>query len=140
MKEKDGIVDCPQQQVILYVEKEDGKYEPLQTGSYLTKNFLDDYQLKHRHLEESLKQKIQRGEASPVYYYMVLEDLTISELSARAGIRKGKVKKHLEAGNFNAIPQETLQVYSDVFNITIQDMLNLLVQGPDDTVDTKTNS
>jgi hypothetical protein len=140
MKEKEGIVDCPQQQVILYVEKEDGKYEPLQTGSYLTKNFLDDYQLKRRHLEESLKQKVQRGEASPVYYYMVLEDLTISELSARAGIRKGKVKKHLEARHFNAIPQETLQVYSDVFNITIQDMLNLLVQCPDDTVDTKTNS
>lgn len=140
MKEKDGIVDCPQQQVILYVEKEDGKYEPLQTGSYLTKNFLDDYQLKRRHLKESLKQKVQRGEASPVYYYMVLEDLTISELSARAGIRKGKVRKHLEARNFNTIPQETLQVYSDVFNITIQDMLNLLVQGQDETVDSKTNS
>ena len=40
MKEKDGIIDCPQQQLILYVEKEDGTYEPLQTGSYLTKNSL----------------------------------------------------------------------------------------------------
>ena len=28
MKEKDSIIDCPQQQVILYVEKEDGKYHP----------------------------------------------------------------------------------------------------------------
>jgi len=57
MKEKDGTIDCPQQQVILYVEKEDGKYEPIQTGSYLTKNFLDDYEMKRHHLEESLKKK-----------------------------------------------------------------------------------
>lgn len=140
MKEKDGFIDCPQQQVILYVEKEDGKYEPMQTGSYITKNFLDDYELKRRHLEESLKKQVLSGEASPIYYYMVLEDLTISELAARAGIRKGKVKKHLEATNFNAIPQETLQVYADVFNITIADMLKLLVANADDSVNTNTGS
>jgi hypothetical protein len=126
MKEKDSIIDCPQQQVILYVEKEDGKYEPIQTGSYLTKNFLDDYKLKRFHLEETLKKQVQSGAISPIYYYMVLEDLTISELSSRTGIRKGKVKKHLAADNFTSIPQKTLQLYSDVFNITIPDMLILL--------------
>jgi hypothetical protein len=140
MKEKDGFIDCPQQQVILYVEKEDGKYEPMQTGSYITKNFLDDYELKRRHLEESLKKQVLSGEVSPIYYYMVLEDLTLSELAARAGIRKGKVKKHLEAAHFSAIPQETLQVYADVFNITIADMLKLLVANADDSVNTNTGS
>jgi len=140
MKEKDGTIDCPQQQVILYVEKEDGKYEPIQTGSYITKNFLDDYELKRRHLKESLKKQVQSGEVSPIYYYMVLEDLTISELASRAGIRKGKVKKHLEAAHFNAIPQETLQLYADVFNITIQDMLNLLIANSGDPTNTNTGS
>ena len=132
MKEKDGIIDCPQQQVILYVEKEDGKYEPMQTGSYITKNFLDDYELKRRHLEESLKKQVLSGEVSPVYYFMVLEELTLSELAARAGIRKGKVKKHLEAKHFNSIPRETLQNYADVFNTTVPDMLKLLVPAIDD--------
>ena len=42
MKEKDGFAECPEQQVILYVEKEDGKYEAMQTGSYLSANYLDD--------------------------------------------------------------------------------------------------
>jgi hypothetical protein len=140
MKEKDGTIDCPQQQVILYVEKEDGKYEPIQTGSYLTKNFLDDYELKRRHLEESLKNQILSGEVSPVYYFMILEDLTLSELAARAGIRKGKVKKHLEASHFTEIPQETLQVYADVFNIAIKDMLDLLVTTPGDAAHTNTGS
>jgi hypothetical protein len=128
MKEKDGTIDCPEQQVILFVEKEDGKYEPIQTGSYITKNFLDDYELKRRHLEESLQKQVLSGDVSPVYYYMVLEELTLSELSARAGIRKGKVKKHLEGIHFNSISQETLQMYADVFNITVPDMMKLLVK------------
>ena len=140
MKEKDGFIDCPQQQVILYVEKEDGKYEPIQTGSYLTKNYLDDYELKRRHLEESLKKQVLSGEVSPIYYYMVLEELTLSELGARAGIRKGRVKKHLEAAHFNSIPRETLQLYADVFNITVPDMLKILVAKPDDSVNTNTVS
>jgi len=140
MKEKDGTIDCPQQQVILFVEKEDGKYEPIQTGSYLTKNFLDDYELKRRHLEESLKKQVLAGEVSPIYYYMVLEDLTLSELASRAGIRKGKVKKHLETNHFSDIPQETLQLYADVFNITVQDMFKILVVTSADSTNTNTGS
>ncbi|MGA2823357.1 MAG: hypothetical protein ABSE72_07495 [Bacteroidales bacterium] len=140
MKEKEGIIDCPQQQVILYVEKEDGKYEPMQTGSYITKNFLDDYEMKRNHLKESLKKQVLSGEVSPIYYYMVLEDLTLSELSARARIRKGRVKKHLEASHFNTIPQETLQVYADVFNITVPDILKLLSADTDGSTNTNTGS
>lgn len=139
MKEKDGIIDCPQQQLILYVEKEDGKYEPMQTGSYITKNFLDDYEMKRHHLEESLKKQVHSGEVSPIYYYMVLEDLTLSELAARAGIRKGKVKKHLEAAHFSSIPQNTLQLYADVFNIEVSNMLKLLDE-PADTAQPNTDS
>ena len=137
MKEKDGIIDCPQQQVILYVEKEDGKYEPMQTGSYITKNFLDDYEQKRRHLEESLKKQVLSGEVSPVYYFMVLEDLTLSELAARAGIRKGKVKKHLEARHFSEIPAETLQVYADVFNTTVPEIEKLLLPPADNSTEPK---
>ena len=125
MKEKDGTIDCPQQQLILFVEKEDGKYEPVQTGSYLTKNFLDDYELKRHHLEESLKKQIASGEVSPVYYFMVLEELTLSELAARAGMRKGKVRKHLQGSEFSSLTQDILQKYADVFNVTVPEMLNL---------------
>ena len=65
MKEKDVIIDCPEQQVILYVEKEDGKYEPMQTGSYITKNYLDDYEMKRHHLEESLKKQVLSARSVP---------------------------------------------------------------------------
>jgi hypothetical protein len=129
MKEKDGYIDCPQQQVILYVEKDDGNYGPIQTGSYITRNFLDDYELKRKHLEENLRNKIQNKEVSPIYYYMVLEDLTISELAARVNLRKAKVKKHLEYGFYNSIKTELLNQYADVFNVSVDDLNILLNRG-----------
>jgi hypothetical protein len=131
MKEKDGYIDCPEQQVILYVEKEDGEFGPMQTGSYLTRNFLEDYEEKRKHLENSLKAKISSREVSPIYYYMVLEDLTLSELAARVGIRKGKVRKHLEYNSFNSINEEVLKKYADVFNVKVQEM-DLLMKSKND--------
>jgi hypothetical protein len=129
MKEKDGYIDCPEQQVILYVEKEDGKYGPIQTGSYITRNFLDDYELKRKHLEENLRNQIQKKEISPIHYYMVLEDLTISELAARVKLRKAKVRKHLEYGSFSSIKSEIIKQYADVFNVSVDDLILLTNQG-----------
>jgi hypothetical protein len=126
MKEKDGYIDCPEQQVILYVEKEDGKYGPMQTGSYLTRNFLDDYEEKRKHLEISLQDKVRNKEFSSIHYFMVLTDLTLSELSARAGIRQGKVKKHLDYQEFSSIKESDLQKYADVFNITVADLRRIM--------------
>lgn len=129
MKEKDGIIDCPEQQVILYVEKDDGTYGPVQTGSYLTKNYLDDYELKRKHLAEKLSAEMKEGKSSPIYYYMVMEDLTLSELSSRVKLRKGKVKKHLEPNHYRSLKKEILERYADVFNVSVAEMLRLMPQS-----------
>ena len=131
MKEKDGYIDCPEQQVILYVEKEDGKYGPMQTGSYLTRNYLDDYELKRKNLEKKLRNQIRQKEISPIQYYMVLEDLTLSELAARVSLRKGKVKKHLQHEAFGSIDRKILQQYADVFNVTPGDIEQLMNLPPE---------
>ncbi|MEI8006361.1 MAG: hypothetical protein WCI48_09140 [Bacteroidota bacterium] len=123
MKEKDGYAECPEQQVILYVEKEDGKYEAMQTGSYISANYLDDYFFKRNNLEKTLDEKMRKGEINAIEYYMVLEDLTISELAARAGLMKWIVKRHLKPGNFSGIPESALKKYSVVFNITVDEIL-----------------
>jgi len=123
MKEKDGYAECPEQQVILYVEKENGKYEAMQTGSYLSANYLDDYFLKRDNLEKFLGGKIAKNEINAIEYYMVLEDLTISELAARAGLMKWIVKRHLKPRNFSKIGEPALKKYSVVFNVTVDDIL-----------------
>jgi len=123
MKEKDGFAECPEQQVILYVEKEDGKYEAMQTGSYLSANYLDDYFFKRNNLEKALQAKIETGEINAIEFYMVLEDLTISELAARAGIMTWIVRKHLKPGNFSKIRDSALKKYSAVFNVPVDELV-----------------
>lgn len=138
MKEKDGYVNCPEQQVILYVEKEDGQYGPMQTGSYLSGNYLDDYEIKRVHLEESLRTRVIKGEISMVKYFMVLEDLTLSELAARVGLSKTKVKKHLDPFLFGKAKVETLKKYADVFNVPVSNMLQVVMLKKGDNLESYT--
>ena len=125
MKEKEGYVDCPEQQMILYVEKENGKYGPMQTGSYITKNYIDDYFLKRKNLEASLREQVERNEISPVKFFMILEDLSLSELSARIKIPTRKVRKHLLPVHFKMISDDLLNRYAIVFNISVNQLINI---------------
>lgn len=122
MKEKEGFVDCPEQQMILYVEKENGQFGPMQTGSYITKNYIDDYFDKRKNLEQSLHEQIKKGEISPVKFFMVWEDLTEKELAARTRIPLRKVRKHLLPHYFNNLSADILQRYSIVFNVSVKQL------------------
>lgn len=126
MKEKEGYVDYPDQQVILYVEKEDGEFGPIQTGSYLSANYMDDYKLKRSNLVKSLSDQLSKGTISVIQYFMVLEELTISELSARAGIRKSKVKRHLKPDGYTKATIGELLRYARVFNVLPSELLRPL--------------
>jgi hypothetical protein len=127
MKEKEGFVDYPDQQMILYVEKDDGKYGPMQTGSYISANYMDDYIYKRRNLEMELRGQLTSGQISPVKYYMVLVDLSLSELAARAGIRKSRVKKHLDPKLFGDATVEELLKYAAVFNVPVANLLQVVL-------------
>ena len=127
MKEKEGFVDYPEQQMILYVEKDDGKYGPMQTGSYISANYMDDYIYKRRNLELELREKLISGSISPVQYYMVFEDLSYSELAARAGIRKSRVKKHLDPKKFGEATADELCKYAAVFNVPVTNLLQVVL-------------
>ena len=127
MKEKDGFVDYPEQQMILYVEKDDGKYGPMQTGSYISANYMEDYLYKRRNLELELREQLIKGSISPVNYFMVLEDLTLSELSARADVRQSRVKKHLDPKQFGDVSVDELRKYAAVFNVPAANLLQVVL-------------
>ncbi len=127
MKEKDAAVDYKEHQLILYVEKKDGSYGPVKTGSYITKNYVDDYWYKRRNLENEYLEKVRRGEISPIAYYMTLEELTLSELAARARVSTRKVKKHMQPGHFGTVTLEQLKRYCEVFNVPLVNMVQAIV-------------
>ncbi len=131
MKEKDVISDYKVQKYILYAEKNDGSYGTVEGGSYIIENDLDDFWHKKSHLEKTLRERLLKNEITPVYYFMVLEEMTVAELASRAGIGKGKVKCHLKPGRFHKITLNDLQKYAKVFNIPVANFFQILLTSTD---------
>jgi transcriptional regulator with XRE-family HTH domain len=126
MKEKDVLVDFDAQQFVIYAEKSDGSFSPVQTGSYITKNYLDDFFNLNDRLYDSLLEKLKNGEISPIFFYMTIEDLTISELAARAGITKSGVRKHINPKGFQKATVSMLSKYAYVFNIPVANLFQVI--------------
>jgi hypothetical protein len=119
MKEKDAQVKCDDHQMVLFVEKKDGTYGAVQTGSYMVHNYVDDFWDKRRKLEQDLGRRLDTGEISPVAYYLTLREMAVADLAARVGLSRGRVKKHMQPKHFREISAETATRYADVFGISV---------------------
>jgi hypothetical protein len=126
MKEKEILTDFKDHQLILYAEKEDNSIGPVQTGSYLAGNYLDEFYRIWGNLEKELFEQVLKEEISPVERYRSLEELSVSELAARAGIPRRKVKKHLKYKHFMKASVGELQKYADVFNIPVANFFQII--------------
>lgn len=126
MKEKDLILNYPDQQVIYYAEKSDGTYGPLQTGAYMAGNHIGEYFKITDNLNKSLLEQLKNGEISPICYYMNIETLTIPELAARVGVSKRSLKKHLSPKGFQKLSIEKLKRYAEVLNIQVANMFQII--------------
>jgi DNA-binding XRE family transcriptional regulator len=131
MKEKDAYVDFKDHQLILYTEKEDNTYGPTQTGAVSSADHLDDFRNKWKHLEDSILFKIKSGETTMIYYYMMLQELTSSELAARVGISKSKVEKHFHPKNFEKASLKTVRKYAEIFNVPVANLFQLIFTKED---------
>ncbi|HOO71698.1 MAG TPA: hypothetical protein PK926_08040 [Spirochaetota bacterium] len=128
MKEKEVRVEGKDtHQLIMYVEKEDGSYDSIMTGSYLVKNYVDDFWEKKQRLEQEFLEKIKNGEVSPIALYMMLEELTEIELAGRVGISVRKVRKHLKPEYFETMTLKTLKRYAEVFDVPVINLLQAIV-------------
>jgi hypothetical protein len=127
MKEKDVISDYKVQKYILYAEKNDGSYGTVEGGSYIIENDLEDFWHKKSHLEKTLRERLLKNEITVIYYFMVLEEMTVAELASRAGICKRKVKCHLKPGKFNKIKIGDLQKYAKAFNIPVANFFQIIL-------------
>jgi len=125
MKEKDAFVDFKDHQVVLYTEKEDDSYGPTQTGATSSKD-INDMRFKWKNMEDAIIKKIESGEMSMIYYYMMLQELTPSELASRVGISKTKVEKHFQPKHFDHAKLSTIRKYAEVFNVPVANLFQLI--------------
>jgi len=110
---------------VCYCKGDDGKYgTELSTG----------WNVKHEALVEawedinkrikSAKETVLKGEKSPVYYFMELNLMDVSILSAYTGLWKIKVKRHMNPKVFAKLNDKKLSIYAKVFNITVEELKN----------------
>ncbi|MCK9398651.1 MAG: hypothetical protein M0Q51_01480 [Bacteroidales bacterium] len=120
MKEKDLYIDSKNYEMILFAEKEDESYDAIKSGSYVVKHFLSDFYLKKENLDKALHEELKEGNISPVFYYMLMQDMGPGDLARRVGISKRKLRKHFRPDVFAKLDDVTLQKYAIVFGITVE--------------------
>ena len=127
MKEADARIDYQSHQMLLYVEKNDGAYGALQTGSYMSKNYIDDFWDKRKRIEDEAFEKLTNSTISPVGYHMLLLDMTPADVARRAGISVRNVRKHALPRYFPAMKLSCLKRYAEVFGVPVAALFSLIV-------------
>jgi hypothetical protein len=125
MKEEDIKVDYDQHQMMVYAEKSDGSYGATKTGSFTTKNYLDDYLEKQVYFHQTYLESVRKGETSPISYYMSRMELTPAEVASRIGMREGAVRRHMTAKGFAAARLAQLVRYAVLFGIPVAKLFAL---------------
>jgi hypothetical protein len=126
IKEKDVLTDFKAHQVVLYAEKSDNSIGPVQTGSYVSGHYIDEFYNFMGKIERESFEKLQNSEISPICLYMNIEEITLSELASRVGLPKRKVKKHLTHKYFPTVKISELQRYAEIFNIPVANFFQIV--------------
>ncbi len=113
--------------MMLFVEKEDGSIAPVQTGSYMVENYLDDFWVKRRHLEQTALKELTESRISPVAYHMKLTEMAPADVAVRTGIRLSRVKKHMTPKHFGDMKVREAGRYAAVFGISVSDLFSILI-------------
>ncbi len=127
MKEKDLYIEFEPQQLVYYVEKEDDSYGPIISGSQLSANYLDDFWEKRIKLEEDLRKQIAANKITPVYYYMILQEMGPKDLAKRVKISYRKLQKLFNPKHFKKIKIEKVIKFAEIFNIPVSSMFQTYI-------------
>lgn len=75
------------------------------------------------------KEKVIKGEVSPIAYYIELRVMDLSIVSAYTGFWKWTIKRHLKPTVFKKLSDTTLQKYADLFEISADQLKNNFVNA-----------
>ena len=125
MKEKDARVDFESHKMTLFVEKEDGSYGTIQTGSYLAKNYLDEFWVNMKHFQKAAFSQLVNNEISPIAYYLITKEMAPADVAVRIGISTSQVKKHMTPRHFGTMKLTVAQQYAEVFGIPVANLFQI---------------
>ena len=129
MKDSDVISDFDDHTMTVFVERDDGSYGPAESGSYMVKNFIDNFAEKQKHFHESAFKDLASGKISPVGYHLRLREIAPADLAVRARLSVAKVKRILDSEGFSTLTIGEASRVADVLGIPLADLFQLPPPG-----------
>ncbi|MBL0308385.1 MAG: hypothetical protein IPP77_01380 [Bacteroidetes bacterium] len=68
------------------------------------------------------RQKVEKGEASPLLFFIELNMMDISLVASYTGFWQWTVKRHLKPSVFKNLSEEKLQKYAEVFDVSVESL------------------
>lgn len=125
MKEQDAKA-VNAHQVVLYVERSDDSYGPVQTGSYLAQEFIGDFFEKRERYRRDCLRRLEAGEVSAIWFYLQTLGLAEADLAARVGVGRRAVRRHLTPKGFAEIDLRLAARYAEVFGVPVANLFQTI--------------
>ncbi len=110
---------------LCYVVDDKGNYTTaLSTGWEPKTVALDESLLLIQKRIEEARLKVQKGEASPILYFMEHSKMDLSILSSYVGMWQIRVKWHTKPNIFKKLNNNILRKYATAFEITVEELKN----------------
>lgn len=110
---------------LCYVVDDKGNYTTALSSGWEPKTIaLDESMNLINNRVEEARVKVQKGEASPILYFMELSKMDLSILSSYVGMWKIRVKWHLKPNVFKRMSNNMLKKYAETFEITVEELKN----------------
>lgn len=78
---------------------------------------------------EEAKTKVERGEASPILFFMELRLMDLGIVSAYTGFWQWQIKRHFNPQVFHKLSTKKLKKYAEVFDISVEELQNMQSHG-----------
>lgn len=108
---------------VTYVVDSEGKYTTGQSTGWEVKT--EALNIAWHDVEKKIddaRQKVLRGEASPILYFMEQKIMDIGILSSYTGFWKWTIKRHLKPSVFKKLSDEKLKKYAAIFEVSIEEL------------------
>jgi hypothetical protein len=113
---------------VCYATDEEGKYlTELSEGWDIKITALDTAWNDIEERVAEAKQKVLNKEASPILFFMERSLMDMSIVAAYTGFWKWQIMLHMKPSVFERLSQKKLLKYSEVFNISVENLKNMNV-------------
>jgi hypothetical protein len=115
---------------ICYATDESGKYTTQQSRGWDVKTSALDvtWENVEKRMKEA-KEKMEKGEVSPLLYLMEKSVMDLAILSSYTGFWKWRIRRHLKPGVFSKLSDKDLRKYAEVFNSSVDELKSMNIHA-----------